>query len=49
MFLFVQSPRRFGYVGSHLMGKSESFPRVRPIFVEEENEIVVVTIYTYYF
>jgi hypothetical protein len=23
--------------------------QVRPIFVEEENEIVVVTIYTYYF
>lgn len=23
--------------------------QVRPIFVEEENEIVIVTIYTYYF
>lgn len=23
--------------------------QVRPIFVEEENEIVVVTVYTYYF
>lgn len=29
-------------------GKRYEIKRVRPIFVEEENEIVVVTVYTYF-
>ncbi len=29
-------------------GKEYKKKRVRPIFVDEENEIVVVTVYTYY-
>jgi hypothetical protein len=28
---------------------SDAVKRVRPIFVEEADEIVVVTVYTYYF
>jgi hypothetical protein len=31
------------------MGKRYATKQVRPIFVEEEREIVVVTVYTYYF
>lgn len=30
-------------------GKIYAFRQVRPVFVEEETEIVVVTVYTYYF
>ena len=30
-------------------GKVYAIKQVRPIFVEEEDEIVVVTVYTYYF
>jgi hypothetical protein len=30
-------------------GKMFATKQVRPIFVEEANEIVVVTVYTYYF
>lgn len=30
-------------------GKPYNLKQVRPIFVEEENEIVVVTVYTYYY
>jgi hypothetical protein len=30
-------------------GKSYSTKQVRPIFVEEADEIVVVTVYVYYF
>ena len=30
-------------------GKSYGTKQVRPIFVEEEHEIVVITVYTYYF
>ncbi|KPK50731.1 MAG: hypothetical protein AMK72_01450 [Planctomycetes bacterium SM23_25] len=30
-------------------GKSYATKQVRPIFAEEANEIVVVTVYTYYF
>jgi len=30
-------------------GKSYLTKRVRPVFVEEPSEIVVVTVYTYYF
>jgi hypothetical protein len=29
-------------------GRSYAIKQVRPIFVEEENEIVVVTVYVYY-
>jgi len=30
-------------------GRRYATKQVRPIFVEEENEIVVVTVYTYYY
>lgn len=30
-------------------GKVYATKRVRPVFVEEQDEIVVVTVYTYYF
>jgi hypothetical protein len=30
-------------------GKVYAWKQVRPVFVEEESEIVVVTVYTYYF
>lgn len=30
-------------------GKHYAIRRVRPIFVEEEREIVIITVYTYYF
>ena len=30
-------------------GKVYNTKQVRPIFVEEQNEIVVITVYTYYF
>jgi hypothetical protein len=35
--------------GREWNGKLYSTKRVRPVFLEETNEIVVVTIYTYYF
>lgn len=35
--------------GKEWNGKIYATKQVRPIFVEEETEIVVVTIYTYYF
>ncbi len=35
--------------GQEWNGKVYASKQVRPIFVEEEREIVVVTIYTYYF
>lgn len=35
--------------GQEWNGIQYTTKRVRPIFVEEENEIVVVTVYTYYF
>jgi len=36
-------------LGSEWHGKVYAVKQVRPIFVEEEDEIVVVTVYTYYF
>ena len=30
-------------------GKRYAIPQIRPVFVEEDAEIVVVTVYTYYF
>ncbi len=35
--------------GAEWNGKMYATKQVRPIFVEEESEIVVVTVYTYYF
>jgi hypothetical protein len=35
--------------GKEWNGKTYATKQVRPIFVEEETEIVVITIYTYYF
>ncbi len=35
--------------GKEWNGKVYSTKQVRPIFVEEQDEIVVVTVYTYYF
>jgi hypothetical protein len=35
--------------GAEWSGKFYSTKQVRPIFVEEAKEIVVVTVYTYYF
>ena len=35
--------------GREWNGKVYTIKQVRPIFVEEEREIVVVTVYTYYF
>ena len=35
--------------GREWNGKVYTMKQVRPIFVEEEREIVVVTVYTYYF
>ena len=35
--------------GKEWNGKLYGTKQVRPIFVEEEREIVVVTVYTYYF
>ena len=35
--------------GKEWHGKVYARKQVRPIFVEEENEIIVVTVYTYYF
>ena len=35
--------------GREWNGKMYATKQVRPIFVEESNEIVVVTVYTYYF
>jgi hypothetical protein len=35
--------------GREWNGKVYATKQVRPIFVEEEREIVVVTVYTYYF
>lgn len=33
----------------HWNNRLYKIKQVRPIFVEEENEIVVITVYTYYF
>ena len=35
--------------GQEWNGKAYSFKQLRPIFVEDENEIVVVTVYVYYY
>ena len=35
--------------GREWNGKTYATKQVRPIFIEEEAEIVVVTVYTYYF
>ena len=35
--------------GNEWNGKVYATKQVRPVFVEEANEIVVVTVYTYYF
>jgi hypothetical protein len=35
--------------GSRVEGKSYAIKQVAPVVVEEQNEIVVVTVYTFYF
>ncbi len=35
--------------GREWNGKHYAFKQVRPIFVEEQSEILVITVYTYYF
>ena len=35
--------------GKDWNGKFYATKQVRPVFVEEQNEIVVVTVYSYYF
>jgi hypothetical protein len=35
--------------GGEWQGRRYATKRVRPVFVEDETEIVVVTVYTYYF
>ena len=35
--------------GEQWHGRQYKFKQVRPIFVEESDEIVVITVYTYYF
>lgn len=37
------------YFGANWNGKLYQYKKVRPIFVEENHEIIVVTVYTYYF
>jgi len=44
----LQVRKSFSY-GDHWNGKIYKTKQVRPIFVEEADEIVVVTVYTYYF
>ena len=44
----LQCRKDFAY-GQDWNGKIYAVKQVRPIFVEEATEIVVVTVYTYYF
>ena len=44
----LECRKDFGY-GREWNGKVYAKKRVRPVFVEEAREIVVVTVYTYYF
>ncbi len=44
----LECRKDFAY-GTEWNGKLYATKRVRPIFVEEASEIVVVTVYTYYF
>lgn len=44
----LECQKDFAY-GKEWNGKTYSTKRVRPVFVEEPAEIVVVTVYTYYF
>lgn len=44
----LQCRKDFSY-GREWNGKKYETKQVRPVFVEEENEIVVVTVYTYFF
>jgi hypothetical protein len=41
-------PQSFSY-DKEWNGKFHATKQVRPVFVEEATEIVVVTVYTYYF
>ena len=43
-----ESRKDFAY-GEQWNGRIYEFKQVRPIFVEESDEIVVITVYTYYF
>lgn len=44
----LECQKNFAY-GQDWNGKLYATKRVRPIFVEESHEIVVVTVYVYYF
>ena len=44
----LECQKDFSY-GQEWNGKVYATKRVRPIFVEEPNEILVVTVYVYYF
>ena len=44
----LECRKNFPY-GRDWNGKSYATKQVRPVFVEEAKEIVVVTVYTYYF
>ncbi len=44
----IECAKDYNY-GREWNGKRYTTKRVRPIFVEEASEIVVVTVYTYYF
>jgi hypothetical protein len=44
----LECSKDFAY-GKEWNGKLYTTKQVRPIFVEEASEIVVVTVYTYYF
>jgi len=44
----LECSKEFAY-GREWNGRPYGFKRVRPIFVEEDVEIVVVTVYTYYY
>ena len=44
----LECRKKFAY-GKEWNGKLYATKQVRPVFVEEASEIVVVTVYTYYF
>jgi len=44
----LQCRKSFPY-GREWNGKKYETKQIRPVFVEEENELVVVTVYTYFF
>jgi hypothetical protein len=45
----VNSERRISAVLEKGINKAADFKQVAPVIVEEQNEIVVVTVYTFFF